>query len=41
VLIGPGLLAEAHAHVAGTITYELTCGIASDPNRARRVVVDG
>jgi alanine racemase len=41
VLIGPGLLAEAHAHVAGTITYELTCGISSDPTRARRVVVDG
>lgn len=41
VLIGPGLPAEAHAHVAGTITYELTCGIASDPARARRVVIDG
>jgi alanine racemase len=41
VLIGRGLLAEAHARVAGTITYELTCGIASDSTRARRVVVDG
>ena len=41
VLIGQGLHAEAHARVAGTITYELTCGIASDPTRARRVVVDG
>ena len=37
VLIGQGLHAEAHARVAGTITYELTCGIASDPTRARRV----
>jgi alanine racemase len=41
VLIGQGLLAEAHARVAGTITYELACGIASDPTRARRLVVDG
>ncbi len=41
VLIGQGLLAEAHARVAGTITYELTCGIANDPTRSRRVVVDG
>jgi alanine racemase len=41
VLIGQGLLAEAHARVAGTITYELACGIVSDPARARRVVVDG
>jgi alanine racemase len=41
VLIGQGLLAEAHARVAGTITYELACGITSDPTRARRVVVDG
>jgi alanine racemase len=41
VLIGQGLLAETHARLAGTITYELTCGIASDPTRARRVVVDG
>jgi alanine racemase len=41
VLIGPGLLAEEHARVAGTITYELVCGIRSDPARARRLVVDG
>jgi alanine racemase len=41
VLIGRGLLAEEHARVADTITYELVCGISSDPARARRVVVDG
>ena len=41
VLIGRGVLAEAHARVAGTITHELVTGISSDPARARRVVVDG
>jgi alanine racemase len=41
VLIGRGVLAEEHARVAGTITYELVCGINSDPARARRIVVDG
>jgi alanine racemase len=41
VLIGHGVLAESHARVADTITYEVTCGISSDPSRARRVVVDG
>jgi alanine racemase len=41
VIIGRGMLAEAHARVADTITYELVCGIASSPDRARRVVVDG
>jgi alanine racemase len=41
VLVGQGLLAEEHARVAGTITYELVSGINSDPLRARRVVVDG
>jgi alanine racemase len=41
VLIGRGMLAEDHAGVAGTITYELVCGISSSPARARRVVVDG
>jgi len=40
VLLGLGILAEDHARVAGTITYELVCGINSDPTRARRVVVD-
>ncbi|HSC92460.1 MAG TPA: alanine racemase [Gaiellaceae bacterium] len=40
VLVGDGLLLEAHARVAGTITYELACGIGSSPLRSRRVVVD-
>jgi alanine racemase len=40
VLIGPGVLAEEHARVAATITYELVSGINSDPTRARRVVLD-
>ena len=40
VLIGHGMLAEAHARVAGTINYELTCGIESGPLRARRTVID-
>jgi alanine racemase len=39
VLLGRGLLAESHARVAGTITYELATGINSDPTRARRVVL--
>jgi len=40
VLIGHGVLAEAHARVADTITYELACGIDASPQRARRVVID-
>ncbi len=39
-LIGHGVLAEEHARVAGTITYELVCGINSSPSRGRRTVVD-
>jgi alanine racemase len=39
-LLGHGVPAEAHARVAGTITYELVCGIDSSPERARRMVVD-
>jgi hypothetical protein len=34
------LLIERHAAVAGTIGYEIACGINSDPARARRVVVN-
>jgi alanine racemase len=41
VLIGRGVLAEEHARVADTITYELVCGISSEATRARRVVMDG
>jgi alanine racemase len=40
VLIGHGMLAEEHARVAGTINYELVCGIRSDPLRARRTALD-
>jgi alanine racemase len=40
-ILGDGVLAEAHARVAGTINYELVCGINSDPRRSRRAVVDG
>ncbi|MDX6507793.1 MAG: alanine racemase [Gaiellaceae bacterium] len=39
-ILGHGVLAEAHARVAGTINYELVCGINADPRRARKVVVD-
>jgi alanine racemase len=39
-LIGHGVLAEHHARVAGTINYELVCGIGTRTQRARRVVVD-
>jgi alanine racemase len=38
-LLGHGVPAEAHARVAGTISYELVCGIDSSPERARRTVV--
>jgi alanine racemase len=41
VLIGDGVLAEHHARVAGTIGYEIVCGLNADPTRARRVVLDG
>ena len=41
VLLGHGVLAEEHARVAGTINYEIVCGVNSDPTRARRTVVDG
>ena len=39
-LLGHGVLAEDHARAAGTINYEVVCGINSDPARSRRVVVD-
>ena len=41
VLVGDGVLVESHARVAGTINYEVVCGIEADPRRARRAVVDG
>jgi alanine racemase len=39
-ILGHGVLAEEHARVAGTINYELVCGIRTDQRRTRRVVVD-
>jgi alanine racemase len=38
-LIGHGVLIERHADVAGTIGYEVACGINADPARARRVLL--
>src|SRR3954467_5253751 len=40
VLLGHGVLAESHARVAGTINYEVVCGVDSSPVRARRSVID-
>jgi alanine racemase len=39
VLVGDGVLLESHARVAGTINYELACGISASALRARRSVV--
>jgi alanine racemase len=39
-LIGDGVLADDHARVAGTIGYELVCGIDASPLRAARSVAD-
>jgi alanine racemase len=40
-IVGPGAPLEDHAKVAGTLTYELACGIDSSPARAQRIVVGG
>ena len=40
VIVGHGVTLEQHAHVAGTINYELAARIDSSPVRSRRVVVD-
>src|SRR3954451_14121053 len=39
-IVGDGLPIERHAQVAGTIGYEMACGINSHPTRARRVVTN-
>jgi alanine racemase len=39
-IVGDGLLLEEHARVAGTITYELACGIGTSPERATRALVE-
>ena len=38
-IVGHGVPLESHARVAGTITYELACGLNTRPERARRTVV--
>ena len=38
-IVGHGVLLESHARVAGTITYELACGIELRPERVRKTVV--
>jgi alanine racemase len=38
-VIGDGLLVEEHARVAGTIGYELVCGLRTAAPRAERLVV--
>jgi alanine racemase len=40
-LIGDRVLAEEHARRLGTINYEITCAIRSDPSRADRRVLNG
>lgn len=37
-IVGDGVTLEEHARVAGTINYELACGIVTAPARARRVL---
>jgi alanine racemase len=39
-IVGRGVTLEEHARVAGTINYELACGIVAAPTRARRVVAE-
>jgi alanine racemase len=39
-IIGDGVLIERHAEVAGTIGYEIACGINAGSARARRIVND-
>jgi alanine racemase len=39
-IIGDGVLVERHAEAAGTIGYEIACGINTRPERAIRVVID-
>ena len=40
-LIGDGLIVEEHARRLGTINYEVTSGIRTDPLRATRILLDG
>jgi alanine racemase len=38
-LVGDGVTLEEHARVAGTIAYELACGIRAHPDRTTRTVL--
>ena len=38
-LVGDGVTLEEHAAIAGTIGYELACGIRVSPGRATREVI--
>jgi alanine racemase len=40
VLLGDGVTAEEHARVAGTIAYEIVCGLNTRAPRAQREVMD-
>lgn len=40
-LVGDGITIEGHARVAGTIGYEIACGLVCRPPRASREVVGG
>ena len=40
VLLGDGVLAEDHARIAGTIPYEIVCGLNTQAPRAHREVVE-
>ena len=39
-IVGDGILLEEHARLAGTITYELACGLDPAPARTGRVVLE-
>lgn len=39
-IVGDGILLEEHARLAGTITYELACGLDRAPERLTREVVE-
>jgi alanine racemase len=38
-IVGDGIFVERHAQVAGTIGYEIACGIESGPERAQRALI--
>ena len=40
MLVGDGVTLEQHAAIAGTIGYELACGIRAVSGRGERMVLD-